>query len=231
MEQIINEVLSNPLMGNCGVSVPVKPAMRFQLYTVLLVLITAFPAGAQEQPKTRKLSVGFSSGYFKTIPGERFISTGPGWQIDLFGRYAIAPEFWMGIGFFWGATPEIDSPEYDVFEPRDHPIWFESSQYYLELRFDPRRNSARLIKPYVSGRLGYTTEYSEYAGPTVSRSGIVSSLLGGTAFQVIPMLTVDLSLLYSLVFLGDAVVFDIREPESSTIGSFLSLRAGIDLWF
>ena len=50
-----------------------------------------------------------------------------------------------------GATPSVEAPEYDVFKPLDHPIWFESSQFFLDVRYEPFRE--RILSPYFGGDL------------------------------------------------------------------------------
>ncbi len=173
----------------------------------------------------------FSAGYFNIHPGKRFESTSAGWHIDVVGRYAISTKAWLGVGLLWGASPEVSAPEYQVFAPLDHPIWFETSQYFVELRFDPSKGSSKIIQLYLSGRLGWSTEFSEYSGPTVRRSGLLVSGIGGVSINVLRKVSIDTSLIYSLVNLGDAKVFDVRVDNTSVGGSFFGLRGGIDLWF
>ena len=193
------------------------------------ILVYAQPTDLTEQNQT--LAVSFNAGYSKPIPGDRYRSTGDGYQIEGTVRYTLSQAIRVGIGFLWGASPDVDAPEFDVFAPLDHPIWLEYSQFFLEVRFLPFQSNATPLSPYITGRLGWATEFAEFAGPTVTRSGLLVSTGGGTTLALTKNVALDVSALFSMVGFGEATVFGEKVQRSSSLAPYFGLRGGIEIGF
>lgn len=199
----------------------------FQL--IICVSLIYFTTEGYAQGSSEKYAIGFNAGYFKTVPGERFISTGDGWSVNIYGDYQVGPKTWVGLDFLWGATPSVDALEYEIFEPRDHDIWFETSQisltctryFVVEQRF----------QPYLRGRVGRATEFSEYSGPTVNRSGLLVGLDGGFDLRLIKFLKLNMAIGLTQAFLGDATVFESEVQNSSVGASFFHTKTGFKIIF
>lgn len=197
------------------------------------ISIVAYAQPTDLPERNQTFGVSFKAGYSKPIPGGRYRSTGDGYQIEGVVRYSPSQAIWVGAGFLWGASPDVDAPEFDVFAPLDHPIWLEYSQFFSEVRYFPFQADAQgtALSPYISGRLGWATELAEFAGPTVRRSGWLVSTEGGTTLALTKNVALDLSALFSIVGFGEANVFGEKVQGSSSVATFLGLRGGIEIWF
>ncbi len=208
------------------------------LNAILLACSMCISIPAHAQPthlpeRSQTFGVSFNAGYSKPIPGDRYRSTGDGYQVELAVRYSPSQAIWVGAGFLWSASPDVDAPEFDVFAPLDHPIWMEYSQFFSEVRYFPFQADAQVtpLSPYISGRLGWATEFAEYSGPTVTRSGLLMSTGGGTSIALTKNFALDVSAMFSIVGFGEANVFGEKVQGSSSLATYFGLRGGIEIWF
>lgn len=203
--------------------------MRAFILVGCLLAYLVSSAQALDVDEKSRFNFTFGAGYLKTVPGERLRSSGPGWAVDMVGRYSIHDNWWIGFGYFWGATPEVDAPEFDVFAPLDHPIWFESSQYFLEMRNMPSTKNLG-VQPFYAFRLGWTTEFSEYSGPVVERKGFLLASEAGLMLRPFRFLSIDPGLMLSWAQLGNAQFQNNTVSDSSSGALFLTIKGGVSIW-
>lgn len=181
---------------------------RFSLPIIVLVCgSVALPA--------QKVSVGGSLAY-ATLNGDDYAGVNAGLGFDAQARYHISKAFSIGGGFQY-TSHGIENQSAD----------FHVTGFFADARYAFSPVSTPRVSPYLGARVAATHWSVSASGAEGSASGTALGPVGGLLIRIGTALQLDLGLAYLSLHFGDGKLNGTTQPNSSTSGSALAMRAGL----